>query len=108
MRFLVAAAIAAAAAAPAFAQDANAEHAGHAANATAASAARLNLDTPVEAILADPAGNAVLDAALPGLAAHEQYNAFKQMGLKQLANYAPDKLTPEVLTKIETALAAIK
>lgn len=104
-------------ASPAFAQDAHAghdmsAHAGHdmaAMKADAKAAARLNLDTPVEVIVADPAGKAALDAALGmDIAAREHYNAFKGMGLKQLANYAPDKLTAEVLAKTEAALAAIK
>ena len=108
MKLLIAAAIAAAAASPAFAQDAHAGHADHAAQAATASTARLNLDTPVEVIVADAAGKAVLDTNIPELATHEHYNAFKQMGLRQLANYAPDRLTPEVLAKVETELAAIK
>ena len=71
-------------------------------------AARLNLDTPIEVIVADEAGKAVLDADIPGLTTHEHYNAFKQMTLTQVANYAPDKLTAEVLAKTATDLAAIK
>lgn len=109
MKIVLAALAVAATASPALAQDA---HAGHDMTAKpaagAATAARLNLDTPVETIVADPAGKAVLDANLPTLTAHEHYNAFKQMGLRQLANYAPDQLTPEVLAKVEADLAAIK
>jgi hypothetical protein len=106
---LVLAALAVAAASPALAQDA---HAGHDMAAMAAAdtkaAARLNLDTPIEVIVADPAGKAVLEADVPGVTTHEHYDAFKGMGLKQLANYAPDRLTAEVLAKTETDLAAIK
>lgn len=108
MKLFLAAAAAVAVVSPPAAQDAHAGHADHAAHTAAASTARLNLDTPVEVIVADAAGKAVLDANIPELATHEHYNAFKQMGLKQLANYAPDKLTAEVLAKIETGLAAIK
>ena len=69
---------------------------------------KLSLDTPVEAIVARPEGKAVLEANLPGVTTHEQYEMFKTMSLKQLAGMAPDKLTPEVLGKIEAGLAAIK
>ena len=106
MRLLFCAALAAAAASPAFAQDAHAGHADHAAHATAA--ARLNLDTPVEAIVADPAGKAVIDKHLPAMTAHPQYEQAKSMGLRQIAAFAPEHITPELLAKIEADLAAIK
>ena len=109
MKLLLAAAFAATALSPAIAQNAHAGHAMPAAPAaTTSAAARLTLDTPVETIVADPAGKAVLDANIPGLITHEQYEGFKRMGLRQLASYAPDKLTPEVLAKTEAELAAIK
>ena len=94
-------------ASPALAQDA---HAGHdmSAHAEATSAARLSLDSPIAAIAANEAGKAVLDAAVPGLTTHEHFAAFKAMSLKQLAGYAPDQLTPEMLAKVEAGLAAIK
>ena len=113
MKLLLIAAAAAAAASPAIAQDAHAGHAGHADHAAPAPAAakattRLNLDTPVETVMADASGKAVLEAALPGIGAHEHYEHFKAMGLRQIAGMAPAQLTPEVLAKIETGLAAIK
>lgn len=96
--------------AAASAQDhsAHAGHADHAAHTAAAAEARFTLDTPVEAIVADEKGKAVLDAGLPGLTTHEQYEMFKTMSLKQLAGFAPDRLTPETLAKVEAALAALK
>lgn len=113
MKIVSAAVAALTLASPAFAQDAHSGHdmAGHdmaAMKADTKAAARLNLDTPVEVIVADEAGKAVLEANVPGITTHEHYNAFKGMGLKQLANYAPDQLTADVLAKTETALAAIK
>lgn len=76
--------------------------------ATAAPAARLNLDTPLETIMADAAGAALIESVAPGTAAHPQYAAFKGMSLRQLSMIASDKLTPDALTKLEAALAAIK
>lgn len=79
-----------------------------AAPAPAATTAKFNLDTPIQDIVADAKAKAVLEADLPGLTTHESYEMFKGMSLKQLSSYAADKLTPEVLTKTEKNLAAIK
>lgn len=76
--------------------------------ATAAPAARLNLDTPIETIVADAKGKAVLDADLPGVTTHPSYEMFKGMSLNQLQAYAADKLTAPVLAKTATDLAAIR
>ncbi len=74
----------------------------------AAATAALTLDTPIEAIVAVPAGKAVLDAELPGLTTNERYDMIKGISLTQLAGYAPDKLTPERLAKVKADLALIK
>ena len=74
----------------------------------AAAAAKFNLDTPVQDLVADAKAKAVLEANLPGISTHESYEMFKGMSLKQLSSYAADKLTPEVLAKTEKNLAAIK
>lgn len=71
-------------------------------------ASRLNLDTPVETIVADAAGKMALDAAIPQLTAHPMYETFKGMSLNQLQGYAPDQLSAETMTKVGTALAAVK
>lgn len=71
-------------------------------------AAKLNLDTPIETIVADPKAKAVLDADLPGLSTHAMYDQFKTMTLNQLAGMAPDKLTPEALAKTAADLAVVK
>ena len=76
--------------------------------AAQAPAARLSLDTPVETIVADAAGKAVLDTDLPGVTTHEHYDMFKSMTLRQLSSMAPDKLTAEVLAKVEADLAKVK
>lgn len=79
-----------------------------AAPATAAATARLNLDTPVEAIVADPKGKAVLDADIPELTPNELYESFKTMSLHQLQTYRPERLTEALLAKVAADLAAIK
>jgi hypothetical protein len=76
--------------------------------AVPAAAARLNLDTPIETIVADAEGKKVLDADLPGLTTHASYDMFKSSSLTGVAGLAPDKLTPERLAKVAADLAAIK
>ncbi|RYD48059.1 MAG: hypothetical protein EOP60_16350 [Sphingomonadales bacterium] len=111
MKFVVLAAAAFACLTPAaaFAQDAPAAPADAAAEAPAAAAAKFNLDTPIETLVADPAANAVLTANLEGpVTSNPNYEAFKGMSLTAVAPYAPDKLPADKLKKIETELAAIK
>ena len=77
--------------------------------APAAAAAKFNLDTPIETLVADEQAKAVLTANLGGdVTTNPQYESFKAMSLTQVAPFAPDKLTAEVLKKVETGLAAIK
>ncbi|MDB5712293.1 MAG: hypothetical protein JWL96_4363 [Sphingomonas bacterium] len=79
-----------------------------AAPAALAAATRLNLDTPIETVVADAEGKKVLDTDLPGLTTNDKYDMFKSMSLNQVAGFAPDKLTPERLAKVSTDLAVIK
>ena len=85
MKFVVfSAALLAMTAAPAFAQStttATAPSAAPAPAADASAAAKFTLDTPIEAIAADPAGKAVLDADFPGMLTHPAYDQFKGMSL---------------------------
>lgn len=76
--------------------------------ATPAAAAKFTLDTPIQDIVADAAGKAVLEKDLPGLIGLPQYDTFKAIGLKQLQAYSDGKLTDEMLAKTATDLAAIK
>ena len=76
--------------------------------APATAAAKFNLDTPIQDIVADAKAKAALDADIPGLTTHESYDMFKGMNLRQLGAAAPDKLTADVLAKAEKGLAAVK
>ena len=71
-------------------------------------AAKFTLDTPIETIVADAAGKAVIEKDLPGTTTHPMYDQFKGMSLNQVAPMAADKITPEVLAKVQADLAAIK
>ncbi|RYE02796.1 MAG: hypothetical protein EOP61_07195 [Sphingomonadales bacterium] len=74
-----------------------------------APAAKFNLDTPIEALVADDKAHAVLTASFGGdIVQNPAYESFKAMSLNAVAPYAADKLPPELLKKIEADLAAIK
>jgi hypothetical protein len=107
MKSITSAAVALAFLAPgAFAQTAPAPAPAPATAATAA--AKFDLDTPIEALVADPKAKAVLDADLPGVTNHPSYDMFKGMSLRAVQPMSNGKLTDEQLKKVETDLAAIK
>ncbi|WP_296615798.1 hypothetical protein [Sphingomonas sp.] len=76
--------------------------------APATASAKFTLDTPIQDIVADTQGKAVLDKNLPGLVDLPQYEMFKGLSLKQVQPYSNGKLTDELLAKTATDLAAIK
>lgn len=73
-----------------------------------AAAAKYTVDTPLETIVADPAGKAVLDKDMPGLTTHAMFDQFKAMSLKQLAPMSQGKITEEGLVKVGADLATVK
>ena len=79
-----------------------------AAPAAAAATAKFTLDTPIQDIVADAQGKAVLDKDLPGLTGLQQYDMFKALSLKQVQAYSEGKLTDELLAKTAADLAPIK
>ncbi len=68
----------------------------------------LTLDTPVEQIVAEPQGRAVLDANIPTLAGHERYLTFKSMSLRQLLPVSQGIITEGDLVKTEADLATVR
>ena len=98
-------------AAPAFAQTtttATAPTATPAPAADSSAAAKFSLDTPIEAIAADPAGKAVLDADFPGMLTHPAYDQFKGMSLTAVQPMSQGAITDEQMAKAKVDLAAIK
>jgi hypothetical protein len=73
-----------------------------------AAAPRLSVDTPLETILADPAGKAVLLANMPGIDTHPMLDMVKTMSLRQIQPYSEGKITDELLAKIAKELGEIK
>ena len=76
--------------------------------APAAATSRLNIDMPIEALAADPAGKAVLDANFPGMTTHAMYDSFKGMTLKQVQPMSNGNIKDEAVAKAKADLAAIK
>ena len=75
--------------------------------APAPAAAKLTIDSSIEAIAADPKGKAILDAQFPGMLAHESYPMFKGMSLKQVQPYAQGRITDEQVAKVAAELAKL-
>ncbi|MCA3566512.1 MAG: hypothetical protein IOD07_04150 [Bradyrhizobium sp.] len=73
----------------------------------APAAAKFGLDTPIEQLVANEKAKAVLDADMPGLSSHPQYDMFKAMSLKQLQPMSGGSISDEILKKVETDLATI-
>ena len=83
-------------AAPAFAQ------------APAATAAPSAGDTPIADIAATPEGKAALDKNLPGLTAHEAYEQFKGMTLKQVQPMSQGAITDDQIKALQADLDKAK
>lgn len=100
MKLLVAAALLSLTATPAFAQDT-------APPAAPAAATKLTIDSPIEALLADPGAKGVLEANLPGISTRDDLDSFKSYSLPQVAPYSNGLVTAEALKKIAEGLAAL-
>ena len=98
------------AAVPAVAQDAPAPASAPAPAAPAAPAsdAKFNLDTPLQDIVADEKGKAVIEKHFPGMIALPEYEMFKAISLTQLQPYSNGKITDEMLAATAKDLAEIK
>ena len=70
--------------------------------------AKFTLDTPIETIVADPAGRAVLDKDLPGMSTHPMYETFKSMTLNALQPVSQGQITDAQMAAVQADLAAIK
>lgn len=100
------------AAAPAFAQGTTAPAPAPAASAPAPAApaadTKFNLDTPLQDIVADEKGKAVIEKHFPGMIALPEYEMFKAISLTQLQPYSNGKITDEMLAATAKDLAEIK
>jgi hypothetical protein len=98
------------AAAPAFAQGTPAPAPAAPAPAPAAPVAdaKYNLDTPLQDIVADEKGKAVIEKHFPGMIALPEYEMFKAISLTQLQPYSNGKITDEMLAATAKDLAEIK
>lgn len=72
-----------------------------------AATATLSIDTPIQAIVAVPAGKAVLEKEMPTLLTHAMYESFKTMSLKELQPYSQGAITDEELARVDAALKAL-
>jgi hypothetical protein len=71
-------------------------------------AAKISIDSPIETLVADPAGKAAIDSAFPGMTSHPAYDQFKGMSLKQVQPMSQGAITDEAIAKVSAALSAIQ
>ena len=77
--------------------------------AQTAPAAKFNLDTPIEALVADEKAKAVLTAGLGiDVTTHPAYDQFKGMSLRQVQPMSNGQVTDAMLATIEKGLAELK
>ncbi len=65
------------------------------------------LNTPVDHIVADPRGKAVLDRDVPGLMASNQYPMFEDMSLSEIAMLSHGRLSKSKLDLVKSDLVQI-
>lgn len=65
-------------------------------------------DTPIADIAATPEGKAALDKNLPGLTAHEAYEQFKGMTLKQVQPMSQGAITDDQIKALQADLDKAK
>lgn len=75
--------------------------------ATKELSAGYTLDTPIEVIVADPRGEAVLNKNIPKLLMNPNYPMFKGMSLKTIAMFARGQLNDEKLAQVKADLGAL-
>lgn len=73
----------------------------------AEAAAKLTIDSPIEALMADETAKAVVIKHLGPLNQHPFYDQFKTMTLPQVQPMSNGAITAETIEKIKTELAAI-
>ncbi|MBU1273197.1 MAG: hypothetical protein KJ728_12010 [Alphaproteobacteria bacterium] len=69
--------------------------------------ARPTIESPIEALVNDPATKAVLEKHLPGMDKHPAYGQFKGMTLRQVAPYSQGHITDEKIAAIDADLKAL-
>lgn len=109
MKLFAVAALITLTATPAFAQTTPAAPAAATPPATTTpGAAKLTIDSPIEALVADATAKSVVEGVIPGLSSHPSFEQFKAMSLTQVQPYSGGAITDEMIKKITDGLAAIK
>lgn len=69
---------------------------------------KLTIDTPLEEIVAVPAGKEIIEKRLPGLMTHPMWETLKAMTLPELVPLTSGKIPPDRIALVEADLAALK
>lgn len=77
------------------------------AHSEAPAKAALNIDSSIEALMADEGAKAIVLKHLPGLDQHPAFDQFKTMSLVALKPWSQGQITDEIIANITTELAAL-
>ena len=64
-------------------------------------------DTTIGDLLADPAAKAVIDKRIPGFSDNPSISMTAGMTLRALQQFAPDKITDDILKSIDADLSSV-
>jgi hypothetical protein len=64
-------------------------------------------DTDIGTLLDTPETKAILDKLMPGFSTNEQVAMARPMTLRAIQQYAPDKITTEILDQVDAELAKL-
>jgi para-nitrobenzyl esterase len=73
----------------------------------ASASGKLSIASPIETIVANRGGKAILEKFLPTITSNAMYESYKSMTLESLAGMSGGKITPAALSNIDTALEAL-
>lgn len=68
---------------------------------------RFSADTPIEELIANRRAKRVLDREMPGLSGDKNLDKFRKLSLRQLAPLSGGRVTPDLLARVDSDLAAI-
>lgn len=70
-------------------------------------AAKLTIDSSIEALMANEKSAAILEKHLPGIGGHSAYNQFKGMSLPELQPWSGGLVTDAIIAAVTKDLAAL-
>ena len=71
-------------------------------------APKYSVDTKISVLMKSEAAKAAVDSVIKGVVTHPQIKFVKGMSIRKAAGLVPDMVTPEILEKLDEALATVE